>query len=340
MSRESDPVVELRMLSSAQFWLFITIYIAAFYANYLLLLPVVYLKQRYIFYLGCFVIGLLIVHYTQPFENLVFQRFHQPEFFQPRPQPGPPPDMPPNDFPPPPRPMQNNRPSVDFVSLVLFVVVWVIAMAVKISEQWRLSEKRIILSEAEKAQAELSFFKAQINPHFLFNTLNNIYSLAVSQSENTAPSIMKLSKMMRYITEEATENFVPLEDEIACLENYIDLQRLRLNEKTKVVFEANDVDSQIKIAPLILMTFVENAFKYGVSNHFGSKIEIKVTGNAGTIRFFCANRIFNANLDPERTGVGIANTRKRLDFLYPERYNLLIDNDGTNFTINLKLRSQ
>jgi len=228
---------------------------------------------------------------------------------------------------------------VDFVSLVLFVVVWVAAMATKISEQWRISEQRAILSEADKAQAELSFFKAQINPHFLFNTLNNIYALAVSHHENTAPSILKLSEMMRYITEEATEDFVPIEDEIACLENYVDLQKLRLNAKTKVEFECKGDFSNIKIPPLILMTFVENAFKYGVSNRFENMIEIRLNAFEKTVLFLCNNQIFEGNNDQERKGIGIENTKKRLDFLYADGYNLEIDQKEKTFEVHLELRT-
>jgi hypothetical protein len=334
MSRESDPVIELRMLGSVMFWLFVALYMAVFYVNYVVLIPALYLKQQHVLYFGCFLLGLVIVYYTQPFENLVFQQFHLSEFHPP----GRPPDMPPNGFPPPPGLTRNARPPVDFVSLVLFVIVWIVAMAIKISEQWRLSEKRIIRSEADKAQAELSFFKAQINPHFLFNTLNNIYSLAVSQSENTAPSILKLSKMMRYITEEATENFVPLADEIDCIENYIELQKLRLNAKTRVLFEVKGVNTNIQIAPLVLMTFVENAFKYGVSNHYASEIVISLNHTAEEILFSCKNKIFDSHKDPDRAGVGIANTRKRLDFLYPDHHDLQIDHDGEMFSVHLKLK--
>jgi sensor histidine kinase YesM len=227
--------------------------------------------------------------------------------------------------------------AVDFVSLTLFIVVWVVAMAIRISREWRQSERRAILSEAEKAHAELSFFKAQINPHFLFNTLNNIYALAVSGSAHTAPSILKLSQMMRYITEEATEHYVPLEDELACLENYVELQKLRLNAKTKLDFTVQGQPDGIKIAPLILMTFVENAFKYGVSNHRESLIRIVVEMGEKDIHFFCQNRIIDRRKDEDRTGVGILNTQKRLDLLYSGSYDLDIRNDGEVFTVDLKL---
>jgi two-component system LytT family sensor kinase len=340
MSREPEPKIQLVLLTSGSLWLFFVIYSGLFYFNVYVLIPRLFLQQKYVLYTGIFVIGFVAVYFTQPFENLVFQKFHQQQPGErTEMHPGPPP---PRDFDErapqrPPQRESRNVPAVDFVSLILFVVVWVVAMAVKISEQWRLSEKKVILSEADKAQAELSFFKAQINPHFLFNTLNNIYALAVSKSDNTAASILKLSQMMRYITEEAMEDFVPLDDEIACLKNYIDLQKLRLNAKTTVWFDVNGSATSIRIAPLILMTFVENAFKYGVSNRRETDIKVKVDIVENDILFFCQNRIIDVNADTERKGIGIANTKKRLDFLYVNRHILKIENDAEMFTVHLKL---
>lgn len=339
MSREPGPDIELILLTSVSFWLFFLLYFLLFYFNVLVLIPKLFLKQKYVWFAGIFIGGFLAIYYFQPFENLIFKKFHTQE--EPRRHeerfPGPPPRPFGENPPPPPRPASDNGTTVDFVSLVLFVVIWVVAMAVKISEQWRLSEKRVILSEADKAQAELSFFKAQINPHFLFNTLNNIYALAVSNSENTAESILKLSQMMRYITEEAMEDFVPLDDEIACLRNYIDLQKLRLNAKTSVSFEITGPARGVRIAPLILMTFVENAFKYGVSNRNESGIVIRVDILNGEVSFFCQNRVFETNIDLDRKGVGIANTKKRLDFLYAGQHTLAIEKSDEVFTVNLKL---
>ncbi|WP_342089128.1 sensor histidine kinase [Dyadobacter sp. OTU695] len=344
VSREPRADFPLPALRSAWFWLFFLIYATLFYGNLLVLIPKLYLKQHYAAYAGVFIGLLMLIYFSQPFEKLIFRKFRQEQqgrevrtepprdgFRNGRPS-GPPPG---DESRPMRRPMRDR--AVDFVSLTLFIVVWVVAMAIRISREWRQSERRAILSEAEKAHAELSFFKAQINPHFLFNTLNNIYALAVSSSEHTAPSILKLSQMMRYITEEATENYVPLEDELACLENYVELQKLRLNAKTSLNFIVKGQADGMRIAPLILMTFVENAFKYGVSNHRESVIRIAVEVAGKEIQFFCQNRMIERRNDEERTGVGILNTQKRLDLLYIGLYNLAIHNDGDIFTVNLTL---
>ena len=345
MSREPNSNIYIQLLLSAPFWLFVLVYGLIFYLNSLFLLPALFLKKKYGLYLVIFLTGLFSVFYFQPFEKLIFQQFHSSEYERPERDPEMIAPPLPRNFDgemPPPRRFQNrgaaDSPTVDFVSLVLFVIVWVAAMAIKISEQWRLSERRAVSSEADKAQAELSFFKAQIHPHFLFNTLNNIYSLAVSNSENTAPSIMKLSKMMRYITEEATEDFVPVEDEIICLENYIDLQKLRLNSRTKVDFKSEGHFEGVRIAPLILMTFVENAFKFGVSSRFDNQIEISVKVFENCISFYCKNQIFESNDDSDREGIGIANTRKRLDFLYPDQYDLKLTSQENRFEVTLEIR--
>lgn len=330
-------------LQSASFWLFFLTYATLFYGNSLVLIPKLYLKQHYAAYAIIFIGLFVAIYFSKPFERLIFRKFQQEQPGRDM-RPGPReefregmPPGPPRGGEPRPMPRQNGERAVDFVSLTLFIVVWVIAMAIRVSREWRQSERRVILSEAEKAHAELSFFKAQINPHFLFNTLNNIYALAVSSSEHTAPSILKLSQMMRYITEEATENYVPLEDELTCLENYVQLQKLRLNAKTSLDFSVKGQPGDIRIAPLILMTFVENAFKYGVSNHRESVIRIAVEITGQDILFTCQNPIIERSKDEERTGVGILNTQKRLDLLYGTSYNLAIRNDGELFTVNLKL---
>ncbi|MCE7044277.1 sensor histidine kinase [Dyadobacter sp. CY312] len=349
ISREPDADLIALLLRSGWFWTFFLIYLIVFYGNIFVLIPKLFFRGKYIAYISLFLSGILFVFYFQPFENLIFKRFHQSTFEnfkndgEQRPKPPPPFESAPGELrkrpPRAERPERDDSPAVDFVSLILFIFVWAVAMATKISEQWRLSEKRVILSEADKAQAELAFFKAQINPHFLFNTLNNLYSLAITKSDHTAPGILKLSQLMRYITEEATADFVALEDEIKCLENYIDLQKLRLNAKTTVSFLVEGKITNQRIAPLVFMTFVENAFKYGISSRFDNLIEIKVRVGESQIFFSSKNQIFDRNQEAEREGIGIANTRKRLNFLYHDRYDLKITDKENRFEVGLNLRS-
>ncbi|MDB5013474.1 MAG: hypothetical protein JWQ25_1676, partial [Daejeonella sp.] len=134
--------------------------------------------------------------------------------------------------------------NIDVVGLLLFMMVMGLSIAVSTVQQWQNAERKMVISEAHKVRAEagkvnaeLSFLRAQINPHFLFNTLNNIYTLSVTNSGNTSESIMKLSNIMRYVTDDVSEDYVSLQNEIDCINDYIDLQRLRLGKKTKLVFE-------------------------------------------------------------------------------------------------------
>jgi len=218
------------------------------------------------------------------------------------------------------------------------VMVMGLSIAVSTVEKWQLTEQKMMKAEAEKAQAELSFLKAQINPHFLFNTLNNIYALAVTDDKNTSASIMKLSNIMRYVTDEVTENVVSLQSEVDCINNYIDLQRLRLGKKTTLNFKITGAISDQKIAPLVLMTFIENVFKYGVSKREESTIDMKLTIDGNRLRFFCQNQMFdNASSDNRQGGIGITNTRQRLNHLYPNRHRLDISKENNLFTVNLEI---
>jgi two-component system LytT family sensor kinase len=229
------------------------------------------------------------------------------------------------------------NPNIDIMSIILFVVTWSLSSGIAIFRQWRTTEQRALHAEADKAKAELSFLRAQINPHFLFNTLNNIYSMAVMKSDATAESIMKLSNIMRYVTDEGKENFVMLQDEIDCLRDYIDLQRIRLGNKTKLDFKVTGLPKGEKVVPLLFMTFVENAFKYGTSNHLDSAIEIHLIISDEKIVFTCRNSIFEKGEKTERTGIGIQNARQRLASLYPLTHQLDIFETDNIFSVRLEL---
>jgi two-component system LytT family sensor kinase len=186
-----------------------------------------------------------------------------------------------------------------------------LSVAMDLTRRWRATMERASRAEADKANAELSFLKAQINPHFLFNTLNNIYSMAVTRNEHTPAMIMKLSNIMRYVTDDVNEDFVSLQSEVDCITDYIDLQKLRLGKKVTLDFSvAGDLDHK-KISPLILMTFIENVFKYGTSNHEQSNLLIKLVVGEGPHRFSHAKSIVSFDRKIERTGIGIEQHTKK-----------------------------
>jgi hypothetical protein len=198
------------------------------------------------------------------------------------------------------------------------------------------SEKRILEVESDRKSAELSFLKAQINPHFLFNTLNNIYTLSITKSEKTPDAIMRLSKIMRYVTSGVQNEMVPLEQELNCVSDFIALQKLRLSPETvKLEFSITGNAKNKFIAPLILLSFVENVFKYGVSNDRESKIQIRIHVPETNIEFFTENTIFLTGRDIESTGVGIENVKQRLSYIYKDEYLLDISNENKIFIVKL-----
>ena len=320
----------LNILKSFYTWLFFFFYVFLFYFHSYVLIPYLYFKKRIVLYVLSLLLLLVVVNYVRPFENFVRHTMDVKQNFQP------PPPRPQRKFPHS-LPRIQSPPRVDFPSIFLFVMVIALSGAVQINRRWRRSEQRIAEAEADKAQAELSFLKVQLNPHFLFNTLNNLYSLAISKDEHTAEGIIKLSNIMRYFTDEVTENFVPLSSEINCIKDYIDLQRLRLGNKAIVGFSVHGQPEDLTIAPLVLMVFVENAFKYGISNHEPSSIDIRINIQKSGIDILCRNEILKHTSKHERSGIGLTNTQKRMDYLSPARHNFNISIENNFFTARLKI---
>jgi LytS/YehU family sensor histidine kinase len=200
------------------------------------------------------------------------------------------------------------------------------------------TEKRNQEIENEKLVTELSFLKSQINPHFLFNTLNNIYSLALVKSDATAGAVLKLSSIMRYVLNETKHDWVPLEKEVEFVNHFIDLQKVRLTDKMAIKFSVSGNVEGKQIAPLILIPFVENAFKFGVSTKEQAEIILDLKAENGTISFYTRNRIFKTeNANGDNTSIGLKNTRRRLELLYPERHTLTVNEEGNHFVVNLIL---
>ncbi|MBS1653881.1 MAG: sensor histidine kinase [Bacteroidetes bacterium] len=341
ISGQADREDLVSIILHPYFWVFFLFYLLIFYLHTYILLPELYLKKRYILYVLTVIIFLIATIQLRPFDRLlgtVQKRIGiEQQQGPPRPEMRPAfPLQPPNGNKPP-MPHTGNRGHIDIISFFLFFMVMSFSVALQYRQRLAVTEKRAMQAEADKANAELSFLKAQINPHFLFNTLNNIYSLAVMKDDKTAESVMKLSNIMRYVTDEVGEDFVPLEEEIECLKDFTDLQRLRLSKKTTVDLSIAGIVEGKRIPPLVLMSFVENAFKYGISNHEEAIITIRVETDAAGISFYCRNNNYDNREPVNRKGVGISNTQKRLSFLYPSKHSLLITSDDQFFTVELRL---
>lgn len=327
----SGRIVE--KLFSAPFLIFYTVYLTIFYSNYFILLPRLYFKKQYALYFFIIVLLFAAVYYIKPFDRLI--RINPPPGQSIRME-----KPPVNDRQRlPPKKTGGGPGGKDINSIILFVTVWSMSTVISIIRQWRVTEKRALQAETDKANAELAFLKSQVNPHFLFNTLNNIYSMAVTGHAHTAPSIMRLSNIMRYITDEAGQDFVPLENEVQCMQDFIDLQRVRMGPRTQIELNISGDMHNKKIAPLLLMTFVENVFKHGTSGHDESVITIKLSADQHTIQFYSRNKKFSAMRAVHREGTGIANARKRLEHLYTGKYFLDINTEGDYFTVQLNLKT-
>ena len=191
--------------------------------------------------------------------------------------------------------------------------------------------------EAEKNRAELALYKAQINPHFLFNTLNALYGLVLTKSNKTESAFIKFSNILKYMYAQTTMETISINNEVEYIRQYVDLQSLRLNKHTQVVFETQIDDEHAKIPPMILITFVENTFKYGVSSDVDCMILIRITVKKGELLFETENTVMKENhANPH--AIGIENCRKRLELLYPNRFTLIMKEENRQFKIRLSIQ--
>ncbi|MBK6995092.1 MAG: histidine kinase [Lewinellaceae bacterium] len=220
-----------------------------------------------------------------------------------------------------------------FSSFLMFSLAWASSSGIRLSAEWKKAEARRRESENAHLNAELNQLKSQLNPHFLFNTLHGIYTLALAKDDAAPSAVLKLSHLLRYVTAETGEDFVPLEHDLEHLQHFVSLHQMRLTDQTPVNFTVDGNPYGYKIAPLMLLPFVENAFKFGSSTRDLSPIDIGLKIKDKTLEFTCKNLIKNTGQDS--TGIGITNTRRRLELLYPDRYSLEITENEGIFSVYL-----
>jgi two-component system, LytTR family, sensor histidine kinase AlgZ len=229
---------------------------------------------------------------------------------------------------------------VQVITTNLFIVIFL--GMIRFAVGWFEFEARQKSVENERLTAELNFLKAQINPHFLFNTLNNLYYLAYTQSSNTTEVIAKLSQMMRYMIYDSNYPLVPLSKEIEYMENYISLERLRLNEQIPIKFVIEGGNPQdFLIAPLIFITFLENAFKHGVSNNHPKawvNITIQIKGNECVYIVENSKIPFTIREAEQKSGIGLQNVKRRLLLSYPEKHRLTVDDLKDRYSVQLNIQ--
>ncbi len=292
--------------------------VTAVYVNIWILIPRVLQKARYLIYFVCI---LALIYISAQFNQVTFDHL-----------------------------VDLILPGYYFISfydigdILKFVFVYVaLTSLLKLSKGWFLlsqAEKQIMRIRQEKVESELKALKSQINPHFLFNSLNNIYSLAMGGSGKAPAAILKLSDLMRYMIYESNEEKVSLQKEIDFLENYIALQRLRSDQRSKIEYTKDGSPGELKIAPLLFLPLVENSFKHGVKGD--------PAGGYVRIHLEIRDRQLNLSLEnnkgkvdeiegQENSGIGLANVKRRLELLYPDRSFLEILDNGEDFQVKLEL---
>ncbi|WP_350284452.1 histidine kinase [uncultured Croceitalea sp.] len=227
-------------------------------------------------------------------------------------------------------------PSLFFSKLVKFLTPAALLFTYSLYK----NQQNILQLREQKRTAELSALKNQLNPHFLFNTLNNLYALSIEGSDKAPEVIERLSEILDYMLYRCKENYVSLDKEVALIENYLALEKIRYGKRVTIAFE-NKINGNFKIAPLILLTFIENAFKHGVSQELGlAEITIVLDADDKTITFSIINTKPTATKDimnQNNKALGLANIKKQLDLLYPKAYQLKINCLAASHEVQLKI---
>ena len=284
------------------------------YLNYFLLLPRFLVRKN---------VWLYLIEFSIPFAAIMFVRLHLERYLLQHYD---------HSY------LYHTRFIVQVIASNLFIVIFVSML--RFAVDWFEFESRKKAVENEKLTAELNFLKAQINPHFLFNTLNNLYYLAYTQSPNTTEVVAKLSQMMRYMIYDSNHALVPLSKEIDYMKSYISLERLRLNDQIPIKFDIDGNPDEALIAPLIFITFLENAFKHGVNNNYPGawvNISIKLENKACT---YTVENSKPGGLKPDhgdKSGIGLQNVQRRLDLSYPGRYHLKVKEREDRYLVQLNI---
>lgn len=290
---------------------FLNYALGALVINYILL-PRYFYKKNYLYFFG-FVI--IVVAGIIALEELVLERIYFPDT------------------------RGKHFPGV-FYSLLDVMPVIAILAGFKFAWDASLKQREVEELRSSVKESELQFLKSQINPHFLFNNLNNLYSYAIEQSPKTPTIILELSSVLRYMLYDCKEDFVGLGKEIEHLKNFTQLNELQIEERGKVTFNADDIPSGYLIAPLILSVFVENAFKHSTASQSEAiiiDIRIKLDAN-GQLDFECKNSFRPVtNIDKLSNGIGLRNVKKRLQLLYPDAHTLRIKDSNNLYSVYLKM---
>jgi LytS/YehU family sensor histidine kinase len=303
------------------------ILMVSFYANMFFFVPRSLLVGKIYTYISIILSGAIIfIFILISFENLI----HLPEIFHKVFNPNKP-------YVP-----SGRRLTSDVTHLMFYLLTIGISTSVSSVQKWQKDENLRRELDQQRINTELSFLKAQINPHFFFNTLNNIYALTNLDIKKSQEALLKLSRMMRYVLYENQKDQTLLSKEINFIKDYIELMKMRLSEKVKLDIQISELKEDLVIAPMLLLPFLENSFKHGVSSQYESTILIKLEVMGDTLFFETKNHIFPIHPEsPEarENGIGLVNTQRRLALLYPEKHRLKFGKDQSNeeYWVNLTI---
>jgi len=284
------------------------------YINLLILLPLFFKKRRYLLFSLLEMSNIALFICLNYFVSMAFEGKH------------------PNIL---------NEMVAEFLLVLVFLVITTLIKFTRDSIALQDANLRIKEIERENVESELRALKAQINPHFFFNTLNSIYSLSLDRSEKVPELILKLSELMRYILYETSDDYVSMERQLDFLQNYIYLEQLRTDEKIKIEMEIKGEHTELMVVPLLFVPFIENAFKHVVKekdNPSFIRISFNLTDPV-KLSFSVKNKKFNSPrpVNGNNEGIGLANVRKRLNLLYPLKHELTISDTGDVFEVKLTL---
>ena len=226
-----------------------------------------------------------------------------------------------------------------FFNLLIYVFIFALGTAYQLIKDKINSDKLAQEKQNEVLKTELSLLRSQVSPHFMFNVLNNMVSLARKQSDLLEPSLIKLSSLMRYMLYEADEEKVSIEKEMDYLQSYIDLQQQRFGKKVQVKVHMHTMDDHYQLEPMLLIPFVENAFKHGTGMIEDARIDIDLEAEKNVLQFTVSNKYnsVSAEIKDKTSGIGLANVKRRLNLLYGKNHSLTISTNNNWFVVVLKI---
>lgn len=230
-----------------------------------------------------------------------------------------------------------------FILILVYLVVGVVSFISLLNQNFKTISRnkelqtKILGTQLQLKEQELHYLKMQIHPHFLFNTLNTIYGFALKQSKHTPEIILMLSNLLDYILYQVNKPRVSLKEEVLHIKEYIELEKIRFQDTLKVLFTANEIEDKIEVAPMLLIPFVENAFKHGSLIDGFLNIEINIDFKESRLDFSIRNTVLKTDTTDKNTGIGLENIKKRLDLNYKDNYELNIENKDNWHVVNLSL---